>query len=159
MAIQSEFHPSFRAVAMIALLVLSTSRTAVGGGMEGTLVVVGGGDVPGSVWQEFVALAGGLNGRLVVIPTATADDNLPTHDTPGDDRVYRNLLASRSDPPKFPGMRSNILEVHHHSVFFGHQVQERLLHIRKSDEKSGNELFVAVPSFNVKVMVHKVGGY
>lgn len=42
-------------------------------GTRGTLVICGGGRLPDPVRKEFVELAGGPNGRLVVIPTARDD--------------------------------------------------------------------------------------
>lgn len=41
-------------------------------GIAGTLFLVGGGRMPPEVTARFVTLAGGADGRLVVIPTATA---------------------------------------------------------------------------------------
>src|SRR4051794_39669103 len=38
----------------------------------GTLVIVGGGTMPGDVRDEFIKRAGGANAKLVVIPTASA---------------------------------------------------------------------------------------
>lgn len=40
--------------------------------IPGSLVIVGGGDLPDVVRKRFVELAGGKKGRLVVIPTASA---------------------------------------------------------------------------------------
>ena len=45
-------------------------------GIKGSLVIAGGGPLPKSVSEQFVRLAGGKDGRLVVVPTAgtRADD-------------------------------------------------------------------------------------
>ncbi len=40
-------------------------------GIKGSLVIVGGGEVPDSVRQRFIALAGGEKAKIVVIPTAS----------------------------------------------------------------------------------------
>jgi cyanophycinase len=37
----------------------------------GSLVIVGGGEIPAAIWEQFVQLAGGEQARLVVIPTAS----------------------------------------------------------------------------------------
>ncbi len=42
----------------------------------GSLVIGGGGELPAGVYQRFAELAGGAQGRLVVIPTATSDESL-----------------------------------------------------------------------------------
>jgi L-asparaginase / beta-aspartyl-peptidase len=48
---------------------------------DGTLVLVGGGTMPDTIISRFVELAGGDKARLVVIPTASSDDNLPAADS------------------------------------------------------------------------------
>jgi cyanophycinase len=50
----------------------TAARPGEPAGVSGTLVIVGGGDLPAAVGDEFVALAGGREARLVVIPTASA---------------------------------------------------------------------------------------
>lgn len=49
---------------------------------NGTLLVAGGGTLGPEIWGRFVELAGGPEGRLVVIPTAGNDDYFPP-DWPG----------------------------------------------------------------------------
>lgn len=44
------------------------------GPASGSLVVAGGGELGFEIWSRFVELAGGRNARIVVIPTAGADD-------------------------------------------------------------------------------------
>ena len=39
----------------------------------GALVIGGGGGMPNEVWQRFVALAGGADSRIVILPTAVED--------------------------------------------------------------------------------------
>jgi cyanophycinase len=48
----------------------------------GSLVIVGGGLMPDTIRERFLELAGGKNGRLVVIPTASALDDQT--------RIYRS---------------------------------------------------------------------
>lgn len=45
---------------------------------DGTLVVVGGGKIPDTIVSRFVKTAGGDAARLVVIPTASSDNVIPT---------------------------------------------------------------------------------
>jgi cyanophycinase len=62
---------------------------------HGTLVIVGGGDIPAAVWRRFVDLAGGEHARLVVIPTATEEaDEGPLHPGPAC-RCWDEVYASR----------------------------------------------------------------
>lgn len=46
-------------------------------GIRGALVLCGGGPLPESIRKEFVELAGGEDAKLVVIPTACDDPDLP----------------------------------------------------------------------------------
>ena len=41
---------------------------------NGSLLICGGGALGSDIWEKFVALAGGENARIVVIPTALGDD-------------------------------------------------------------------------------------
>jgi cyanophycinase len=50
--------------------------------VAGSLVIVGGGSMPDAIRQRFLELAGDKNGRLVVIPTASALDDQT--------RIYRS---------------------------------------------------------------------
>jgi len=43
---------------------------------KGALVICGGGDLPEQIFDEFVALAGGVNAKIVMIPTAYPFDSL-----------------------------------------------------------------------------------
>jgi cyanophycinase len=75
--------------ALVALLALGNVRMSFGGDAEaenaaanvlglppgaisggGTLMVCGGGALPNEVYEEFVRLAGGRNGKIVLIPSA-----------------------------------------------------------------------------------------
>jgi len=47
------------------------------GPSAGTLVVAGGGDLGPDIWSRFLQLAGGPEARIVVIPTAGADEAYP----------------------------------------------------------------------------------
>lgn len=44
---------------------------------QGSLVIVGGGELTDEIIERFVELAGGKDARLVVIPTAASDEALP----------------------------------------------------------------------------------
>src|SRR5690242_2333445 len=46
-------------------------------GIRGALVICGGGPLPESIRKEFVELAGGEDAKLMVIPTACDDPDLP----------------------------------------------------------------------------------
>ena len=72
-----------RGAALVALLGLSSTLALLagppapavsepGGEISGALVIVGGGTMPDDVREQFLKLAGGDKGRLVVIPTASA---------------------------------------------------------------------------------------
>jgi cyanophycinase len=47
------------------------------GPVNGTLVVAGGGRLGPEIWERFVALAGGPEARIVIIPTAGTDEEFP----------------------------------------------------------------------------------
>ena len=76
---------------------------------KGSLVIVGGGGAGPEIWEKFIALAGGDDAVIVVIPTAS-DDPVPT--VPGEVRALKRYgakdvrtLHTRSrkeaDDPKF----------------------------------------------------------
>ena len=48
------------------------------GPARGALVVAGGGRLTPDIWARFVALAGGADARIVVLPGAGEDDDYPT---------------------------------------------------------------------------------
>jgi len=54
----------------------STSTGASIGPKKGALVIVGGGSIPQSIREKFIALAGGPGARIVYIPTAAEDQYL-----------------------------------------------------------------------------------
>jgi cyanophycinase len=56
---------------------LHPSDPAVGPA-HGSLIVAGGGDLGREIWGRFVDLAGGEQARIVVIPTAAPDEEIPT---------------------------------------------------------------------------------
>jgi cyanophycinase len=70
-----------RVLAALAVAFLGFAPVQAGelAGASGALVIVGGGNLPASVGDKFVALAGGREARLVVIPTASylADTSTP----------------------------------------------------------------------------------
>jgi cyanophycinase len=70
---------------VLAILVALTAAAAVGrkpparqveGPKKGALVIVGGGRIPQSIADEFIALAGGPEAPVVYIPTAAEDQAL-----------------------------------------------------------------------------------
>ncbi len=63
---------------IVALLVTDVSLAIEP--RQGTLVVVGGGQLTDEIVGRFVELAGGQAARLVVIPTASSDSGLPDAD-------------------------------------------------------------------------------
>lgn len=63
------------AVAVLLRAIPSQAQTApTVGPAKGYLVVVGGGNLGKEIWERFVALAGGKEGRIVVVPTASETD-------------------------------------------------------------------------------------
>ena len=44
---------------------------------RGSLIVAGGGELDREIWERFILLAGGEEAKIVVIPTAARDDELP----------------------------------------------------------------------------------
>jgi cyanophycinase len=64
---------------LIGLLAVFASESPSGKPVRsppGTLLLVGGGDLPSSVAARFVRLAGGKDRRFVYIPTAAADEDI-----------------------------------------------------------------------------------
>jgi cyanophycinase len=53
------------------------AATAIVGPPRGALILAGGGRLPAEVTDRFIALAGGSDARIVVIPTAGTDDAFP----------------------------------------------------------------------------------
>jgi cyanophycinase len=69
-------------LAAATLLITSTgmplaAQTIVVGPEKGALVVAGGGRLGADIMERFVALAGGSDARIVVIPTAGEQDEFP----------------------------------------------------------------------------------
>jgi cyanophycinase len=59
---------------LILLVALVPYHTGVAGdGPRGTLFIIGGGDRPRTMMEEFVALAGGPRARIRIIPNASGD--------------------------------------------------------------------------------------
>jgi cyanophycinase len=65
--------PGFPFRLMIALAVLWMLPSPSASGATGHLVIIGGGARPPAVMARMVALAGGSSGRIVVVPTASAE--------------------------------------------------------------------------------------
>jgi cyanophycinase len=71
---------SILAVALGLMLVLSSSGAAQGvpeyGPAKGTLVIAGGGPLEGTgIYEKFIELAGGVNAKFVIVPTAGGNRN------------------------------------------------------------------------------------
>ena len=60
-----------RFILAVAAIFLASSACAAEPGKAGSLVIVGGGQIPDGIRDKFMALAGGKAARLVVIPTAS----------------------------------------------------------------------------------------
>lgn len=74
---------------LLGLLILLAARFVAAGeptlespppfdpaGIRGSLLLCGGGRIPDPIREEFVRLAGGENGRLVIIPAGSGDDTV-----------------------------------------------------------------------------------
>lgn len=59
------------------------------GPSSGSLIVAGGGELGPEIWERFIRLAGGEEAKIVVIPTAARDEDLPYGW-----RGYRHLEAA-----------------------------------------------------------------
>lgn len=55
-------------------------KEATIGPENGTLVIVGGGNVGPEIWSEFIKLAGGEKASIIVVPTALDDAAINNHD-------------------------------------------------------------------------------
>jgi cyanophycinase len=71
------------------LLLLLFAAEPSTGPEQGTLVIVGGGRLPASIAEEFIARAGGIEGPFVLIPTANVGEEW------GEAYVRRSFLARR----------------------------------------------------------------
>ena len=71
-------HAAVFALALLAATVWPTAAQPVVGPAQGTLVVAGGGRLGPEIMQRFVALAGGADARIVIIPTAGEQDEFPS---------------------------------------------------------------------------------
>src|SRR5262245_9419387 len=69
-------HSAHGAVAAQAQRPSSKSTGVSTGPKKGSLVIVGGGRIPKSISEKFIALAGGPNANFVYIPTAAEDQAL-----------------------------------------------------------------------------------
>lgn len=58
---------------MLEMLSLSALFAQTTGPKKGTLVIMGGGGQQTEIWKRFIALSGGENAKIVVIPTANED--------------------------------------------------------------------------------------
>ncbi len=105
----------FRAGAIALLLARSLCAQApsVGtpavGPAHGSLIVAGGGELDREIWERFILLAGGEAARIVVIPTAARDDELPDG-WRGHDQLratgIRNFVTLHTRDPEEAGAES-----------------------------------------------------
>ena len=80
----------------------------------GTLLLVGGGNLPDSIRNRFVELAGGKEARLVIIPSATAPPEAPARSytywktAPVKSvRILHTTSRREADDPRFFDMLRN----------------------------------------------------
>ncbi|MCW3097181.1 MAG: cyanophycinase [Chthonomonadaceae bacterium] len=76
-----------RTLFMLAILLGIQPLTAVfaetTGPKKGTLIVMGGGGQQTEIWKRFLALSGGENAKIVIIPTANEDTGIAGDETAG----------------------------------------------------------------------------
>ena len=74
------FKNIFAALLLISTATLAqTTKPASIGPEKGHLVIVGGGNVGPEIWAKFIELAGGVNAKIIYVPTA-GDDSTITKD-------------------------------------------------------------------------------
>ena len=65
-------------------------------GIQGSLVIVGGGEIPEAIRMRFVELAGGKEARIVVIPTASESADTALADAEKKERLLAEWTAAGS---------------------------------------------------------------
>jgi cyanophycinase len=97
---------------------------------NGKLIIIGGGDIPDTIYSIFATHCGGKDQPIVVIPTATGDEEWIRsggHLKKFSDRGFTNLTTihtrekAKADDPEFLKAVSNAK-----GIFFGGGDQERL---------------------------------
>jgi cyanophycinase len=68
-------------LALLLLVGILTANAATRGPTQGTLVIVGGGQLGPEIIQRFVSLAGGKDAKFVVIPTASEEPTIDVEKT------------------------------------------------------------------------------
>lgn len=97
---------------------------------KGHLVLIGGGEKPAAAMQKFVELAGGPGAPIVVIPTASEDDDLAAYYSAefgkfGCKKVVTLPIKTKADAlkPEFPGIVQTA-----GGIFFAGGDQVRITH-------------------------------
>lgn len=57
----------------VRVIAQSTDTTSIVGPNNGTLIIVGGGNASDEIWSTFLKAAGGKNGNIIIVPTASDD--------------------------------------------------------------------------------------
>ena len=82
------FKNIFAALLLISTATLAqTTKPAIIGPEKGHLVIVGGGNVGPEIWAKFIELAGGVNAKIIYVPTAGDDSTI----TKGDFKTVKKL--------------------------------------------------------------------
>jgi len=82
------FKNIFAALLLISTATLAqTTKPASIGPEKGHLVIVGGGNVGPEIWAKFIELAGGVNAKIIYVPTAGDDSTI----TKGDFKTVKKL--------------------------------------------------------------------
>lgn len=68
-------------LSLLLCLIAAASFAQTKGPAKGALLIVGGGAMGPELWQKFIAMAGGENARIVVIPTADEDAGIASDRT------------------------------------------------------------------------------
>jgi len=82
------FKNIFAALLLFSTATLAqTTKPAIIGPEKGHLVIVGGGNVGPEIWAKFIELAGGVNAKIIYVPTAGDDSTI----TKGDFKTVKKL--------------------------------------------------------------------
>ena len=82
------FKNIFAALLLVSTATLAqTTKPAIIGPEKGHLVIVGGGNVGPEIWAKFIELAGGVNAKIIYVPTAGDDSTI----TKGDYKTVKKL--------------------------------------------------------------------
>lgn len=115
---------------LVILFLFSAKLYAQIGPANGKLIIIGGGDIPDTIYNIFAEHCGGKDQPIVVIPTATGDDEWIRsggHLKKFSERGFTNLTTihtrdrNKADDPEFLKAISKAK-----GIFFGGGDQERL---------------------------------